>query len=105
MEIVRRFFTEPAGSFFLFGPRGTGKSTWLRQNYPDALYIDMLDPETYRDYLSHPERIYEVVRASPQTKQVVIDEVQEIPEILDEERNLWKLMESCVCQSLNSCEI
>lgn len=83
MEIIRRFFTEPSGSFFLFGPRGTGKSTWLRQTYPDALFIDLLDPETYRLYLSHPERIYEVVRAHPEKRQIVIDEVQKVPDLLD----------------------
>lgn len=83
MEIISRFFTEPESSFFLFGPRGTGKSTWLRQTYPDALFIDLLDPETYRLYLSHPERIYEIVRGNPQKRQIVIDEVQKVPALLD----------------------
>ena len=36
MELVRRFFQAPKESFFLFGPRGTGKSTWLRRTFPDA---------------------------------------------------------------------
>jgi hypothetical protein len=41
MEVFRRFFTPPSSSFFLFGPRGTGKSTFVRQYFPKALYIDV----------------------------------------------------------------
>ncbi|HET98655.1 MAG TPA: ATP-binding protein, partial [Desulfurivibrio alkaliphilus] len=44
MEKLSRFFKAPAQSFFLFGPRGTGKSTWLRQHYPEATVIDLLAP-------------------------------------------------------------
>lgn len=55
----------------------------MRESYPDALFIDLLDPETYRLYLSHPERIYEVVRAHPQKRQIVIVEVQKVPALLD----------------------
>jgi predicted AAA+ superfamily ATPase len=44
MELIPRFLTPPASSFFLFGPRGTGKSTFIHQSFPDALYIDLLDP-------------------------------------------------------------
>ena len=42
MELQRRFFQPPKQSFFLFGPRGTGKSTWLRHAVPDGLVIDLL---------------------------------------------------------------
>ena len=41
-----RLLDAPAGggqSFFLFGPRGTGKTTWLRRRFPNALYLDLLD--------------------------------------------------------------
>jgi hypothetical protein len=41
LEWPRRL-TAPARSFFLFGPRGTGKSTWLRQHFPRAVLIDLL---------------------------------------------------------------
>jgi predicted AAA+ superfamily ATPase len=44
MELRRRFFEPPRQSFFLFGPRGTGKSTWLREALPDALFVDLLQP-------------------------------------------------------------
>ena len=56
MAIVRRFLQPPAGSFFLFGPRGTGKSTWLAQEFPGALRLDLLAPEVLRAYLARPER-------------------------------------------------
>ena len=42
MEIIPRFFEPPKQSFFLFGPRGTGKSTFVKQRFPDALYADGL---------------------------------------------------------------
>jgi uncharacterized protein len=54
-RFFRRFFQAPAGSFFLFGPRGTGKSTWLRQRLADALWLDLLDPQLQRLYQARPE--------------------------------------------------
>jgi predicted AAA+ superfamily ATPase len=83
MELLRRFFTPPDGSFFLFGPRGTGKSTWLRENMPKALYIDLLDPAAHRAYLAGPERLRQVVEGNPDAAVVVIDEVQKVPALLD----------------------
>ena len=83
MELVRRFFDAPKGSFFLFGPRGTGKSTWLREQVPDALWVDLLDPEAYRTYLSNPERLRQLVDGNPLAKRVIIDEIQKVPQLLD----------------------
>jgi len=82
MEIVSRFFRPPAGSYFLFGPRGTGKSLWTQIHYPDAIRLDLLDPKVFRDYTAHPEQLREVVEANPAAHHVVIDEVQKIPELL-----------------------
>jgi predicted AAA+ superfamily ATPase len=48
MATVPRFFEAPERSFFLFGPRGTGKSTLLAETLPDAVVVDLLEPETYR---------------------------------------------------------
>lgn len=44
-------------SFFLFGPRGTGKTTWLKKNFPKANYIDLLDDKTFRILFGTPERL------------------------------------------------
>ncbi len=79
---ITRFFKAPKQSFFLFGPRGTGKSTWLKNRYPDALWIDLLELDQLRLYSAAPERLKEVVAAHPEKKVVVIDEVQKIPDIL-----------------------
>ena len=71
-------------TFFLWGPRQTGKTTLLRQTYPDAFWIDLLKAEEYRRYLQNPERIREELDARGSVRQVVIDEVQKVPQILDE---------------------
>jgi uncharacterized protein len=83
METVSRFFKSPVGSFFLFGPRGTGKSTWLRAMCHDAVWLDLLDPEAQRIYQARPERLIELVAGSLKTKAIIIDEIQKVPALLD----------------------
>ncbi|MCF7838335.1 MAG: AAA family ATPase [Candidatus Marinimicrobia bacterium] len=83
MTSVTRFYQPPKGSFFLFGPRGTGKSTWLKQNGGEALRIDLLDRESYRLFAARPERLRELVLAQATSTCIVLDEVQKIPELLD----------------------
>lgn len=79
---IKRKFKVPEESFFLFGPRGTGKTTLLRKEFPEALWIDLLLPDVFRRYSARPERLIELVRAYPEKKTVVIDEVQKVPELL-----------------------
>ena len=81
MRYVKRFFKAPTKSFFLFGPRGTGKSTWLKECFPDAIWIDLLDSEQLRLYIAYPEKIKETLEKS-NSKIVVIDEVQKVPDLL-----------------------
>ena len=83
MAVVGRFLQPPAGSFFLFGPRGTGKSTWLQQRFPEALRIDLLAPDVLRAYQARPERLRERIDAEPGATTVVVDEVQKAPQLLD----------------------
>jgi len=83
MKIIKRFFQSPKSSYFLFGPRGTGKTTWLRQNCKNELTIDLLEPSLYRRYKARPERLRELVEGNPDKKIVIIDEIQKIPELLD----------------------
>ncbi|MBP8286628.1 MAG: ATP-binding protein [Rhodoferax sp.] len=83
METAGRFLQAHSGSFFLFGPRGTGKSTWLRALRDQAIWIDMLDPETLRLFQARPERLMERVAAQQLVTDVVIDEVQKVPALLD----------------------
>ncbi len=82
MAIVERFFDPPEQSFFLFGPRGSGKSTWTRLRYPNALCVDLLDPETFRAYSARPERLRELVDAHADARVVVVDEVQRATDLL-----------------------
>lgn len=83
MARVGRFFQEPRSSYFLFGPRGTGKSTWLRAHHPDALWVDLLQPDVQRHYAARPERLRDLVRAHREHDVVVVDEVQKVPALLD----------------------
>jgi len=69
-------------SFFLFGPRGTGKSTWLKSNYEDTLYIDLLDSEIYRRLLAKPERIESMIPRD-RNEWIIIDEVKKNPALLN----------------------
>lgn len=83
MEAVPRFFAPPAGSFFLLGPRGTGKSWWTRQTYPDALVLDLLDPATERRLAARPEVLESLAEGHGAPGTVVIDEIQKAPALLD----------------------
>ncbi len=73
-------------TFFLWGPRQAGKSTLLRGCYPDAYWVDLLKSEVFRRYLDHPEYLrQELAAAAPLSgRQIVIDEVQKVPALLDE---------------------
>ena len=83
MAVIKRFFHLPKASCFLFGPRGTGKSTWLRAALPNAMRVDLLDPETQRLFQARPERLKERIAAHPETNIIVVDEVQKAPALLD----------------------
>lgn len=96
-EYIQRFFKGSDQSYFLFGPRGTGKSTWLKTHYPDALLINLLKPDVLREYLAYPERLELRVKAS-RAKQVIIDEIQKAPDLLSvvhsliEEKQGWQFI-------------
>lgn len=83
MELVHRFFQPPPHSFFLFGPRGTGKSTLLHNALPNALFVDLLRPDVSRELAARPERLVDLVRGEPGRFTVVLDEVQRVPELLN----------------------
>lgn len=79
---IKRFFKEPKQSFFLFGARGTGKSTWTKENFPSALLVNLLEPDEFRNFLSYPERLREVIAAFPENNTIIIDEIQRVPSLL-----------------------
>ena len=89
MALTPRVFAPPVGSYFLFGPRGTGKTTWLRSSFPDALVVDLLDPDRYRTLSARPEGFRDLVLGAVRRSsrpagmtEVVVDEVQRAPELL-----------------------
>jgi predicted AAA+ superfamily ATPase len=79
-----RLLSPPEGSFFLLGPRGTGKSTWLGVHYPTAHRIDLLDESLYQSYLADPGRFAAELRTLSAGEWVVVDEIQRIPSLLNE---------------------
>ena len=89
-----RLIKVPDKSFFLFGPRGTGKTTWVRSSLPDAVYLDLLESELFNDLTANPQRL-EGLLPSQRNGWVIIDEVQRIPEILNE---VHRLIEARACR-------
>lgn len=82
--IFQRILVPPKGSFFLFGPRGSGKSTWLRHHFPDAAWIDLLDEGLYQGYLADAAAFGRRMDALAAGSRVVIDEIQRLPTLLNE---------------------
>jgi len=82
MKFIPRSLRAPKDSFFLFGPRGTGKSTWINHIFPECFKIDLLNSELERTYSAKPERLIEEVRRLAPGSYCCIDEVQRVPELL-----------------------
>ncbi len=81
--MLKRFFHPPdPQSYFLFGPRGTGKTTWLKSFYPSAYWVDLLHPEDFRFFATAPEKLKSIVEEQKE-RIIIIDEVQKVPELLD----------------------
>ncbi len=74
-------------SFFLFGPRGTGKTTWLKRKLPNALFVDLLQSEFYLPLTANPGLLSELIPWRYHDW-VVIDEIQRIPQLLNEVHHL-----------------
>lgn len=88
IERTLQLANELDGSIFLFGARQTGKSTILRQQFPGAIYIDLLDSE-FRGRFSHqPVLLYEMLKDKAEGTLVIIDEIPEVPELLNEVHRL-----------------
>jgi predicted AAA+ superfamily ATPase len=82
--MLKRILKVPEQSFFLLGPRGSGKSTWLRRKFPDANVIDLLSGETYQRLLSNPGQFADELRPISRGRWVIVDEVQRLPDLLNE---------------------
>lgn len=95
---INRVFNEPNHSYFLFGPYGAGKSTMVYQRNPDALVIDLKKTDVRFTYLMNPDYLLDVVRAQPNGKTIIIDEIQNVPSLLSlvhiliEQKREWKFI-------------
>ena len=81
--------TDDSSSFFIFGPRGTGKTTWLRRHFrpEQSVYLDLLDSGIYTELLAAPQRLESFVSSS-KIEWLILDEVQRIPSLLSEVHRL-----------------
>ena len=85
MYIRKQLFIDSGQeSLFLWGARQTGKSTLLKTLFPDALWFDLLISSEYKRLSTNPDILRETVLANPNTKPVIIDEIQRIPDLLNE---------------------
>lgn len=64
--------------------RGTGKSTWLRDEYEGAHWIDLLDEKKYQTYLARPGEFAESIEATKPDQMIIVDEIQRLPNLLNE---------------------
>lgn len=83
-----RKLPRPETSLFLLGPRGTGKSTWIHQTFPDAIRYDLLDSGEALRLSKEPQRLYQELDSQPAGTWVVLDEVQKVPALLNEVHRL-----------------
>lgn len=74
-------------SYFLFGPRGTGKTTWVKKTFPKAIYLDLLKSDLFNRLVAEPGRLEQYI-PDDNKEYVVIDEVQRVPELLNEVHRL-----------------
>ena len=87
---IRRLLSLPSRSFFLFGPRGVGKSTWLRHALHDALYLDLLDSALHIELSREPCQLEAMAGPLPEDGWIVLDEIQKVPILLDEVHRLME---------------
>jgi predicted AAA+ superfamily ATPase len=86
--MLNRFLNPPKSSAFLFGPRGTGKSTWLKVQGPKGLSYDLLDTQKALRLAKEPGLLYrELIGKSPGTW-IILDEIQKVPGLLDDVHRL-----------------
>ena len=85
-----RLLATPSQSILLFGPRGTGKSTWIRDRFSDTVTYDLLDTGEALRLSKDPRSLYRELATLPSGSWAVIDEVQKVPDLLDEVHRLME---------------
>lgn len=82
--MLSRLLPTPTQSFFLLGPRGTGKSTWIRERFPTAVFYDLLRADEALRLTKDPGLLRRELAQAKRGTWVAIDEIQKIPSLLDE---------------------
>ena len=77
-----------SSSIFFFGARQTGKSTILKKQFKSAIMFDLLDSELRMRLSLHPTLLYQRLKDEPEGSVVIIDEIQELPQLLNEVHRL-----------------
>lgn len=94
---ARNIQFKPGISCFVLGPRGTGKTYWLRHLFPSAVFVDLLEARTFNMLAADPQRLGNLIRPGADGP-VIIDEIQKLPSLLDEvqrqieRQNLWFIL-------------
>lgn len=83
-----RVLTPPKKSFFLLGPRATGKSTWLKKHFQNSFRIDLLRNDTFFSLMSSPAEFREQILAHPPSTWIIVDEIQRMPVLLNDIHSL-----------------
>jgi len=89
-SMIKRLLKIPDQSILLFGPRGTGKSTWIHHHFKDAVIYDLLNTSESLRLTREPAALYREVEAVPADRWIVIDEIQKVPALLDEVHRLME---------------
>lgn len=89
-RLISRLLNRPAGSFLLLGPRGVGKTTWIRENFSKALRFDLLHARQFLDLSKDPSLLESKIGEKPRGTWIVIDEIQKVPLLLDEVHRLME---------------
>ncbi|MCY4524380.1 MAG: AAA family ATPase [Halobacteriovoraceae bacterium] len=89
-KIYPRLFQCPKSSFFLFGPRGVGKTTLVRKLNLASREVSLLDEERYQNYLRSPGMFYEELSSLKPNKWVFVDEIKRLPNLLNEVHRLME---------------
>lgn len=86
--LYERTLEKPESSFFLFGPRGVGKTTWLKRHLGDSIRFDLLSSRDFLELSRDPSILEAKIGNRPKETWVLIDEIQKLPGLLDEVHRL-----------------
>ena len=102
-------FNDHEDSIFLWGARQTGKSTLLMQRFPEAKYYDLLESDLYERFRRQPSLLRNELSMIDSKTLIIIDEIQKIPELLDEvhwlmsRRNMRFVLSGSSARKLRRC--